>query len=473
MSTSGIRPHRAHAFTGKHRFFMMMAICMGAFISHFTAGIVNVSLPQFTQFFQTDLGKVQWITTGYLLVITALLPVMGKMGDRYGFRRIHNLGYVFFTISSILLTFSTHISVLLVLRMVQAVGAAMFQATNIALITLHVPKENRGRALGIVSTAVALGAMTGPILGGWIAEWFSWQWLFLIHVPAAAAATLLAFRYIPVGGQKRRSDSFDKVGALLFMVGISSVIFGISNASSWGWLSVQTIFIFAAALITLLILLLWEQRQTFPFLPIRALRISAVSYGLIVSCASFMLANTLLVVIPFYLSGTAGLSPSTAGYMLAAYPITLALAGPVAGYLSDRYGSRRFMFLGLGGMGSGFALLALYLGQLPVIGVLAVLALIGLGMGLIASPNNSFIMKHAPAEHIGSIGSMIALTRNAGMVIGAALGLGVIPRGAGQPGQAELLASYQSVFEINLYVCIGVITLLGYAIHRDRKRRSQ
>lgn len=152
---------------------MLAAICIGAFLSHFTAGVVNVSLPHFVSVFQTSLGTAQWITTGYLLVIASLLPVMGKWGDRYGYRRIHNAGYLLFGISSVLVAFSPHISVLLALRMVQAVGAAMFQATNIALITIHLPKEQRGRALGTVSTAVALGGMSGPVAGGFIAEWFS------------------------------------------------------------------------------------------------------------------------------------------------------------------------------------------------------------------------------------------------------------------------------------------------------------
>jgi MFS family permease len=145
------------------RFFMLISICIGVFISHFTAGIVNVSLPQFEKIFQTSSGTVQWITTGYLLVIASFLPIMGKLGDRYSYRLIHKLGYIVFTISSVLVAFSPNITVLLILRLAQAVGAAMFQSTNIALITIHIPKENRGRALGIVSTAVALGAMTGPI----------------------------------------------------------------------------------------------------------------------------------------------------------------------------------------------------------------------------------------------------------------------------------------------------------------------
>ncbi|MGG1984792.1 MFS transporter [Brevibacillus brevis] len=117
-------------------------------------------------FFQAELAIAQWITTGYLLVIASLLPFMGKLGDRYGHRVLHNYGFLLFTVSSVLVAFSTTITMLLMLRIVQAIGAAMFQATNIALIAILLPKEMRGRAMGIMSTAVALGGMTGPIAGG-------------------------------------------------------------------------------------------------------------------------------------------------------------------------------------------------------------------------------------------------------------------------------------------------------------------
>ncbi|WP_143763127.1 MULTISPECIES: MFS transporter [Paenibacillus] len=447
-------------FKSRHgqRLGMMAAICMGAFISHFTAGIVNVSLPFIVDYFQTELGKGLWITTGYLLVITALLPVMGKLGDRYGFRRIHNLGFVIFTVGSILVAFSPNLPILLTLRVIQGVGAAIFQATNIALITIHMPKEQRGRALGILSTAVALGGMTGPIAGGLIAEWLSWKWLFLIHVPVAIVATIMAYRYIPNRVQERKPGAISFVGASLFMAFITLVLLVITNGSKWGWVSVWTMTSLVGGFLLLITFLFWERKQKNPFLPLQALKIPTVAGGLIVSCASFILSNTLLVLIPFYLMGAAvPFSSSTTGYIMAAYPIALAFAGPLAGYCSDRYGSHRLMLMGLSCMGSGFILLLVYLDHIPVYGIAAILSLIGLGMGLIASPNNSFIMQQTPREHVGSIGGLIALTRNAGMVFGSALGLGVMSGGTGQGSQ---LQAYKLVFEINIFICLGVIVLM-------------
>jgi MFS family permease len=190
----------------------LTAIGTGAFLSHFTAGVVTVSLPELTRAFQASIEQTQWITTGYLLVIAVLLPIMGKLGDRYGHRRVHNAGYLLFAISSVLIALSPTLGAILVTRAVQAVGASMFQATNIALITLLMPKEQLGRALGLISTAVALGGMSGPVVGGIISQWLSWQWLFLIHVPVSAIATYLANRHIPdTGSASGKKVSFDSM----------------------------------------------------------------------------------------------------------------------------------------------------------------------------------------------------------------------------------------------------------------------
>lgn len=451
-------------------FWMMTAICLGAFLSHFTAGIVNVSLPQFTRIFQTDLTMAGWITTGYLLVIASLLPVMGKLGDRYGHSLLHNLGFLLFTVSSVLVACSTTISMLLTMRFVQAVGAAMFQAINIAIIALHIPKEKRGRALGIMSTAVALGGMSGPIAGGFIAAWLSWEWLFLIHVPVAIAATVLAFRYIPVQARQKRKSSLDYVGAGLFMLIVSSIIFAISKGNEWGWGSMGLLLFYGLTAVSIGALVMWERGQQEPFLPLSVFRNPAVSSGLFISFSSFLLANLVLVVLPFYLLEITGATPLKAGYLLTTYPLLLAFAGPVAGWASDRFQPRPIMLAGLCGMGAGMLVLALFLPKLSLVGIGADLAVIGAGMGLIASPNNSYIMRHVPAEHAGAIGGMIALTRNAGMVVGAALGLGVMS-GEMIGAHSVAPAAYQTVFGIGGWISLVSLLVWGYSARLERRRK--
>jgi len=466
-----------------NRFFIMTAICLGAFVSHFTAGVIHVSLPQFAALFDSNLDTIQWVTTGYLLVIATLLPLMGKLGDRYGHRIIHNSGYVIFAIGSILAALAPNIVILLLMRVVQGIGAAMFQATNIAIITIHLPKASRGRALGTVSTAVALGAMSGPIAGGFIMEWLEWRWLFLIHVPVILVAAILALRYIPrpdqqYAAQQRsnasvapridRHDRLDWLGAVLFMLSVSSAIVAVSVAQA-------QLAIFILAAVAFCAFVLWELRQRSPFLPIRLLRIPSLSCGLIISVASFMIANTVLVFLPFYFSTlTGGFSPSASGYLMAIYPILLALAGPVAGHWSDRHGSTRFMRLGMIIMGVALVLLLLALPSfqshasimLPIVA----LAMLGAGMGILAAPNNSFIMQQAPQEHVGSIGGLIALTRNLGMVGGAAMGLRAMNAtvAADKEGDSiSLLGALHPTLIGYLLLTFCIVIPLGLSVRRE------
>lgn len=446
---------------------MLIAISIGAFLSHYMATVVHVSLPYLTVALHTDSASLSWVTTGYLLAITSLLPVMGKLGERWGYHRLHNYGLALFTVGSLLTASAPDILTLLGFRLLQAVGAAMFQATNIALVTLHWPQQHRGRALGTLSTAVALGAMCGPAVGGLIVEWLHWRWLFLLHVPVALLGTWLAFRYIPRQEPERGKPASDPVGALLLIISAASGVYGLSLAGAQGWLATGTLLPLSLSLTALLLLLGWELRQPTPFLPVQVLRIPEVGIGLIISVVSFALANHGLVTLPFYLSGIENLTPSLAGVVLAFYPLLLAVTGPLAGHLSDAWGPKSLVPMGLAAMGGGAILFFLYLDSLSIWGISSVLALIGLGMGLLASPNNSFIMRHTPMEHIGAISGMIALTRNLGMALGAALGLGSIE----VQFQPLISRSIQEAFEASIYIAAGALILWGLLVH-NREEKS-
>ena len=449
--------------------WMKLSIYMGAFISHFTAGIVNVALPGLSGTFQTDLATVQWITTAYLLVISLCLPLMGHWGDRLGHRTVHNLGYLLFTVASVLVAFAPHVTALIVCRVLQAVGAAMFQSTNMALLTVHLPKEQRGRALGVLSTAVALGAMTGPIAGGLITEWLTWRWLFVIHVPAAVLATFLAYRYIPDRQTTNKARSLDGVGALCFAAAIGFLIFGVSRGGqAGGWSSAQTWMPFIISGISLLVLLRWESRHPEPFLPVHLMRKPMLGVGLAVSLISFALANAVLVAAPFYLMTFARINHAALGYVMTAYPILLAVTGPLAGSLSDRCGPKRLIVSGLGAMGAGSLLMALFLDSLSLPGIIVVLALFGTGMGLIASPNNSLMMNLTPAAYSGAMGSIIALTRNVGMVLGAAVGLGLLS-GQTEEGLRHEADAFYTIFVLNLILSLAALAVFVLVALKSRR----
>lgn len=447
---------------------VLIAVLLGIFVSHFTAGVMNVALPELMNVFHVSLGSIQWITVGYLLVIASFLPLMGKLGDRVGLRLIHNLGYLLFLISSILLALSPSFAVLLVLRVVQAIGAAMYQATNVALIAVHFPKNKMGRALGLVSTAVALGAMSGPVIGGMVAEWLGWRWLFLIHVPVSIAGTVLAFRYIPKDAGVKTKEPFPLVSIMLFMLLIGSLIYGMSNGNQYGWLSAPTTLVLAGSVASLLVLTLWERRQQKPFLPLQTCKSPMVASGMAVTFASYAAANTTLAVTPFYLTGFQKMPTALAGYIMIAYPLVLALSGPMAGRLSDRYGPKRLTLAGLGLMGLGTLLFALFYEQSSLVLIAIMIGMVGAGMGLTASPNLSLIMKHVPAHESASISGMVGMIRNVGMVFGAAMGLGML-KGAGDDGG---ITDYSGGFGLSAVVCLISVLLFLFGERLARKEKQ-
>lgn len=451
----------------------LAVIGVGAFLSHFTAGIVTVSLPELNRTFSSDVSLAQWIVTGYLLAIAIMLPVMGKLGDRWGHGRLHNIGYLLFTVSSVFVALSPNLAVLLVLRVIQALGASMFQATNIALITMLLAKEVRGRALGFVSMAVALGGMAGPVAGGIIAQWLNWRWLFLVHVPAAAVATYLAFRHIPsVPQDSKPKTPFDGPGALLFSAFTGTVLFGVAKAGAWRWDSVQMWAVCGIAIVSLLLFLFHSARHSAPFLPLRIFREPAVFSGLLVSLISFWLANAVQVVLPFYLTESVGISVAAVGALMAAYPIALALSGPTSGHLSDKFGARPFPVIGLSLMGGASLLFVFWLPALSPVSIALLLALAGIGMGLIAAPNNSAIMSGVAASDAGATGGLIALSRNAGMAFGAAFGLGTIGHSASSAVAQVSSANYITVFGTNAIISVLAIALLVYVNQTSRSKRK-
>jgi len=452
----------------RQQHLVLISVLLGIFVSHFTAGVMNVALPELMNVFQVSLGSIQWITVGYLLVIAAFLPLMGKLGDRFGLRMIHNLGYLVFLISSVLLALSPGFATLLLLRVVQAVGAAMYQATNVALIAAHFPKNKIGGALGLVSTAVALGAMSGPVIGGMVAEWLGWRWLFLIHVPVSIVATLLAFSSIPKDKGARTTGHFPLVSILLFMLMIGTLIYGMSNGNQYGWLSAPTTLILACSVTSLLLLMLWEKRQETPFLPLQTCKSPMVASGMVVTFAAYAAANTTLAVTPFYLTGHQRMATALAGYMMIAYPLVLAIAGPVAGRMSDRYGPKQLTLAGLVLMGLGTLLFALFYEHSSLVLIAIMIGLVGAGMGLTASPNLSLIMKHVPAHESASISGMVGMIRNVGMVFGTAMGLGML-KGAGDGGE---ITDYSGGFSLSAFVCLISVLIFLYGERLARKEKQ-
>ncbi|MNN17720.1 Multidrug resistance protein stp [compost metagenome] len=220
----------------KTRTLVQYIICTGAFLSNLSAGMFNIALVDIALDYDVPIALAQWVVTVYLLVISVLLPVMGRLGDIYGRRMVHNVGYLSFALGAMGCAFAPSLGWLIGFRILQGIGASMYQATNMALIVSVFPAEKRGKALGLISTFVAAGSMVGPSLGGLLIQWFSWRTNFWLLAGIAAIAWLLAQRLIPKDNPEV-SGHIDVVGAMMFAGSLTGLVAAVNLGSLWGWQS--------------------------------------------------------------------------------------------------------------------------------------------------------------------------------------------------------------------------------------------
>ncbi len=197
------------------KWWALTAVGSGTLLSTIDGSIVNISLNTLVAAFDSNLNVVEWVVLSYLLTITCMLLLMGRLGDMFGKRRVYVAGFVIFTLASALCGISPNIGTLIGFRVVQAVGAAMIQSTGSALLVTAFPPNERGTALGASGSFVALGILVGPALGGVLLRYVGWESIFYVNVPVGIMGIWLSLRYLVSDAKSARGQIFDVGGALL------------------------------------------------------------------------------------------------------------------------------------------------------------------------------------------------------------------------------------------------------------------
>ncbi len=407
--------------TKSYSALLLLSVCAGAFLSHFSAGFVNIALADIAVYFSSSLPLTQWIVNGYLLSILLFLPLMGKIADRFGRKKIHNAGYLVFAIGAAASALSSSIAILIICRIVQGIGAAMLQSVNMAIVTDAYPEKHRGKALGVISTSVGIGALLGPSVGGFLISAGTWHLLFWTIVPISIIAFFIAQRFIPAD-QTFRKSTFDFVGSVLFALSIVSFVF-VLNSIGEGAVYVNLLFILVFSICCFCGFIYWSKRVEHPFIHPQIFSSSMVRAGGFILMISYCTTFASMVILPFYLRGVLGYSSDHSGLLLMCYPLLLALFGPISGALSDKYGSGKVVLAGLTFLSAsmfGLSLLA-ETTSLPIL--IFLFCLLGFSMGILTSANYSIMMFYVPIQFLGMMSSTIALLRNIGMVLGTAISI--------------------------------------------------
>ena len=402
------------------KWWALAAVGSGTFMATVDGSIVNIALKTIQDTLGAEFHTVEWVVLCYLLTITCLLPIMGRLGDMFGKKRLALIGFVVFTTGSALCGMAWNIETLIGARVLQGVGAAMLQGVSSALLVTAFPPTERGQALGYIGTIVASGILTGPVLGGILLRYSGWPAIFFVNVPIGIAAFLLATRAL-TDDHQRNSQRFDIVGAIALGASLLLVLYALTEGQVWGFGDPRTLGVLAAGIAGLLGFVFWESRAAAPMINLQLFRNPGFSLSLLAALASFVALSFNFLLLPYYLQNVLGFDPQRTGLTLIASPVVLALAAPISGRLSDRFGARWLGVAGLGLASAGlFSMAALgeHSSQLDVIWRLL---LVGVGIGLFQSPNNSTIMGSVPRSALGVAGSLQAVMRTLGQTTGIAI----------------------------------------------------
>ncbi len=436
--------------------FAVAAVCVGAFMGQLDASIVTVALPTLQRTFNASVGAVTWVGLSYLLVLVASVIAVGRFADMWGRKLLYVYGFLVFVIASALCGLAPNLGALCGFRALQALGAAMLQANSLAIIVLVVPGRALGKAIGLQGAAQALGLALGPTVGGLLLAAGGWRLIFFVNIPFGLFGAVAAILLVPRSRNLLARVRFDWAGLALFFPAVVALLSAISFGAQLGWGSASIVTLFVVAVV-LGVLFVWhERRDRDPMLDLRLFRSAQFTTGIASGMGSYLVMFGVLLLVPFYLERALGLGTARSGLELMAMPLAFGIVAPLAGRLADRTGARPLTVTGMTLVAFGLVAMA---ALRPSTGwFLALLALVGVGMGLFTSPNNASIMGAAPGQQAGMASGVLNTTRGMGTALGLAVTGSIFVVAGGDAGSASRA---QHAFSVTAYVLAAIAAAAG------------
>ena len=440
------------------RIALFIAVLAG-FMTPFDLSAVNIALPAIGTEFAMDAVSLSWVSTAYLLASAIFLVPVGRVADIYGRKKVFFLGISIFTATSLALAFAPSALALIVLRFVQGAGAALIYGTAVAILTSVTPLQERGKVIGIYTTAVYCGLSLGPFLGGILTGYIGWQSIFFINVPIGLFAIWLIATRLHGEWAECAGEPFDLGGSVLYGATIVCVMYGFSHLPDPGAFALV-----AAGTLLLAAFILWERRSESPVLNIRLLARNRVfAFANLAALINYSATFAVTFFLSLYLQYVRGFSPQYAGLILVVQPVVMALLSPAAGRLADRTDPGRIASAGMVLSVCALILLATTNLATPLAFIIASLVIMGIGLALFSSPNTTAIMGSVDRKFYGVASGTLGTMRLVGQTLsmgGAVIILAVtLGRAAITPALfPAFLAGMQLAFLAFAVLCmIGVL----------------
>jgi EmrB/QacA subfamily drug resistance transporter len=416
-----------------YRRWVLLITCIGSMMAPLDSTIVSVSLPEIANDLAMNYAEIIWVPTAYLVTLAVMILVMGRVSDVYGRKPIFIAGFGIFTLGSLLCSVSTSGNELILFRIMQGFGAACFGATSTAIVTETYPSKERGKALGINAMAVYIGLSLGPPLGGVLTHALGWRSIFYATVPLGILVIVLAQYKLKVLRPEVKKVKFDVPGFLLFTIALVSLLVALTLGEQLGWGSVEIIGLFALCIIGFVLFVYVESGKgesalLDPKLFTKNRLFAAANISAFLNYTSFF---GVTFMISFYLQRVLGMSVLDAGMVLLIMPVTMAIISPISGRLSDRLGSRALASSGMFIVAMALVWLSTLAVDSPVWHVELGLFMIGIGVGIFASPNTSAVMGSVDKRKLGIASGTLATMRCSGQATSLAVMGAIIATVAG------------------------------------------
>ena len=459
------------------RWIVLTLLALAQFMVVLDTSVANVALPAIQKALGFDPSALQWVITTYALTFGGTLLLGGRAADLFGRRRTLLIGVSGFTLISLLIGLAQSPLQLIVLRALQGMSAAFMSpsALSIVLTTFREGKA-RNTALGVWSAVAAGGAAAGLVIGGIFTEYLNWRWNFFINVPVGIIAIAGIIKYVPLHASTASHRHLDLRGALLVTSGLMSLVYGLTEAPSWGWTSISTLGTLAASAVLLAGFIWNESRASHPLMPLSIFKIRNVAgaNAIMTPITAGMLGQFFLL--SLYLQSVMHYKPVEAGIAFLPFPIVLAVVANTVPRFMQRVGFKKFLMAGSLLLGLGL----LWLSQITVTstyltGILPAIILMAAGMGMSFISVNIAATSGVRAEQTGLASGMLNTSQQMGGALGLAILSGVASSAAKDSGLnpvSALVAGDKRAFLVaSLFAGIAFL-IATFVLHANKRSDS-
>jgi EmrB/QacA subfamily drug resistance transporter len=405
----------------RHKMAILVICCMGLFIVGLDNTIVNLALPSIGRELQASVSSLQWVIDAYTVVLASLLMLAGSTGDRIGRKRVFQTGLILFALGSLLCSIAPGIGLLIVFRMLQAVGGSMLNPVAMSIISnTFTERRERAKAIGVWGSVIGLSWALGPLLGGVLVDSVGWRSVFWINVPIGVAAVLLVARFVPES-RAAKPRPLDPIGQLLVIALLATLTYAIIEAPGLGIRSPWIIGCVVVTVASAIAFVRYERRTAKPLLDMRFFASAPFSGATLIAVGSFGVMAGFLFLNALYLQEVRGFSPLHAGLLTLPMALMTGVLAPLSGRIVGTHGPRIPLAVGALAITAGSFLLSLITAQSPILEVVAAYTVFGIGFGFINTPITNAAVSGMPDSRAGVAAAVASTSRQVGATLGVAV----------------------------------------------------